>query len=291
MKFFLLAFVFLLGFKDSYSRESAIEAVDTNNLRVCADPSNLPFSNEKKEGFENEIAQLLGKKLGIPVVYEFFPQVIGYVRNTLNKKKCDIIIGITANNDLVLNTVPYMRWAYGMFYLKDNGIEVDRPNHPQLAELSIGAQAGTPPTFVLQRYNLMGRVRPYNLTFDPRKAVIGESMIEDLLDGLVDIVFMSGPIASHYLNKKGLDSSKYVYIPLETTDQGWGRMDYYTTMGVRDGETDWKKKINRFIKENQKEIDKILLKHNIPILSLRPGKREKKDSTTDALIKGRAPVR
>ena len=137
----------------------------------------------------------------------------------------------------------------------------------------------------------MGRVRPYNLTFDPRKAVIGESMIEDLLDGLIDIAFMSGPIAVHYLNKKGYDKSKYVFMPLETTDQGWGRMDYYTTMGVRDGETDWKKKINKFIKENQKEIDQILAKHNIPVLSLKPGKRKKKDSTTDALIKGRAPVR
>ena len=292
----MLKFTFILLFL-FYSfclsaRESAIEAVDTENLRVCADPSNLPFSNENKEGFENDIANLLGDKLGIPVVYEFFPQVIGYVRNTLNKKKCDIIIGITASNDLVLNTVPYMRWSYGMFYLKDNGIEVDRPNHPQLADLSIGVQAGTPPTFVLQRYNLMGRVRPYNLTFDPRKAVIGESMIEDLIDGLIDIAFMSGPIASHYLNKKGFDKNKYVYIPLETTDQGWGKMDYYTTMGVRDGETDWKKKLNRFIKSNQKEIDKILAKHNIPVLTLRPGKRKKsEESTTDALIKGRAPVR
>ena len=289
---FIITFSILIYSSITLARESAIEAVDTENLRVCADPSNLPFSNENKEGYENDIANLLGEKLGIPVVYEFFPQVIGYVRNTLNKKKCDIIIGITASNDLVLNTVPYMRWSYGMFYLKDNGIEVDRPNHPQLAELTIGAQAGTPPTFVLQRYNLMGRVRPYNLTFDPRKAVIGETMIEDLIDGLTDIVFMSGPIASHYLNKKGFDKNKYVYIPLETTDQGWGRMDYYTTMGVRDGETDWKKKLNKFIKTNQKDIDKILKKHNIPVLSLRPGKRKASDeSTTDALIKGRAPVK
>ena len=291
LKFTLILLFSIYSFCLS-ARESAIEAVDTENLRVCADPSNLPFSNENKEGYENDIANLLGDELGIPVVYEFFPQVIGYVRNTLNKKKCDIIIGITASNDLVLNTVPYMRWSYGMFYLKDNGIEVDRPNHPQLADLSIGVQAGTPPTFVLQRYNLMGRVRPYNLTFDPRKAVIGESMIEDLIDGLIDIAFMSGPIASHYLNKKGFDKNEYVYIPLETTDQGWGKMDYYTTMGVRDGETDWKKKLNRFIKTNQKEIDKILAKHNIPVLSLRPGKRKKsEESTTDALIKGRAPVR
>ena len=100
-------------------------------------------------------------------------------------------------------------------------------------------------------------------------------MIEDLIDGLIDIVFMSGPIASHYLNKKGYDESKYVFIPLETTDQGWGRMDYYTTMGVRDGETDWKKKLNKFIKENQKDIDKILAKHNIPILNLNLEKEKK----------------
>ena len=284
---------FLLSFADKLTaRESAIEAIDTNNLRVCADPSNLPFSNENGDGFENDIAELLGKKLNIPVVYEFFPQVIGYVRNTLDKKKCDVIIGITANHELVLNTVPYMRWSYGMIFLKDNGIDVNRPDHPQLADLSIGVQAGTPPTFVLQRYNLMSRVRPYNLTFDPRIAVIGETMIDDLIDGLTDIVFMSGPIGTYYLNKKGYDNTKYTFIPLETTDQGWGRMDYYTTMGVRDGETDWKKKLNKFIKTNQKEIDAILIKHNVPILSLRPGKRKKaEDSTTDALIRGRAPIK
>ena len=275
-----------------FARESAIEAVDKDNLRVCADPSNLPFSNEKGEGYENDIAKLIGEKLNIPVVYEFFPQVIGYVRNTLNKKKCDVIIGITANHELVLNTIPYMRWSYGMVFINDNGIDVDRPDHPQLADLSIAAQAGTPPTFILQRYNLMSKVRPYNLTFDPRVAVIGETMIEDLIDGLADIAFMSGPIATHYLSKHGLTKDDYTFIPLETTDQGWGRMDYYTTMGVRDGETDWKKKLNKFIKENQKEIDAILAKHNIPVLSLKPGKRKKsKNSTTDALIKGRPPVK
>ena len=274
------------------ARESAIEAVDTTSLRVCADPANLPFSNENGDGYENDIAKLIGQKFEIPVVYDYMPQVIGYVRETLNKKKCDIIIGITGGNDLVLNTVPYMRWSYAMVYLKGSGIEVDRPNHPQLADLRIGAVAGTPPTFVLQRYNLMGKVRPYNLTFDPRVAVIGESMIDDMIDGLVDINFMSAPIASHYLTKKGF-KDKFVMIPLETTDQGWGRMDFYTTMGVRDGETDWKKKLNKFIKSNQKEIDAILMKHNIPVLSLRPGKRKKSenDSTTEILIKGRAPIK
>ena len=293
MKKYIFLLVILIFNYKANSRETAIEAVDTENLRVCADPANLPFSNDKSEGYENEIADLIGEKLNIPVVYDYMPQVIGYVRETLNKKKCDIIIGITGSNDLVLNTVPYMRWSYAMVFLKDNGIDVDRPDHPQLADLRIGAVAGTPPTFILQRYNLMSKVRPYNLTFDPRVAVIGETMIEDLIDGLVDINFMSAPIASHYLHKKGYSKDKFVLIPLETTDQGWGRMDFYTTMGVRDGETDWKKKLNRFIKDNQKQINAILVKHNIPILKLRPGKRKKSEDggTTDALIRGRAPVK
>ena len=293
MKKYIFLIVILIFNYKANSRETAIEAVDTENLRVCADPANLPFSNDKSEGYENEIADLIGEKLNIPVVYDYMPQVIGYVRETLNKKKCDIIIGITGSNDLVLNTVPYMRWSYAMVFLKDNGIDVDRPDHPQLADLRIGAVAGTPPTFILQRYNLMSKVRPYNLTFDPRVAVIGETMIDDLIDGLVDINFMSAPIASHYLHKKGYDKDKFVLIPLETTDQGWGRMDFYTTMGVRDGETDWKKKLNKFIKDNQKQINTILVKHNIPILKLRPGKRKKSEDggTTDALIRGRAPVK
>ena len=293
MKKYIFLIVILIFNYKANSRETAIEAVDTENLRVCADPANLPFSNDRSEGYENEIADLIGEKLNIPVVYDYMPQVIGYVRETLNKKKCDIIIGITGSNDLVLNTVPYMRWSYAMVFLKDNGIDVDRPDHPQLADLRIGAVAGTPPTFILQRYNLMSKVRPYNLTFDPRVAVIGETMIDDLIDGLVDINFMSAPIASHYLHKKGYDKDKFVLIPLETTDQGWGRMDFYTTMGVRDGETDWKKKLNKFIKDNQKQINTILVKHNIPTLKLRPGKRKKSEDggTTDALIRGRAPVK
>ena len=106
----------------------------------------MPFSNDKQQGMKMKIASLIGKKLGIPVVYDYFPQVIGYVRSTLNKKKCDIIIGITANNDLVLNTIPYMEMGIPpMVYLKDTGVEVDRPDHPQLADLvSHSAQVGTP---------------------------------------------------------------------------------------------------------------------------------------------------
>ncbi|MBC6497456.1 MAG: quinoprotein dehydrogenase-associated putative ABC transporter substrate-binding protein [Alphaproteobacteria bacterium GM7ARS4] len=249
------------------ARGISIDAVDQENLRVCADPSNLPFSNDKGEGFENEIASMLAEWLDRRLVYEWFPQVIGFVRNTLTKKKCDVIIGTTSGDDLVLNTNPYYRWGYVMMYLKDSGIVVDRPDHPQLATLRIGTVAGTPTNFVIHRYNLMSRVRPYNLFFDTRKESVGRDMVRDLKNGLTDIVYMSGPVAAYYAKQEAIDVEM---IPLESTDQGHGKMDFLMTMGVRAGENDWKRTLNVFLREKRDEIGMVLQKHGVPTLPLRP---------------------
>lgn len=252
---------------------ASIEAVDKENLRVCADPSNMPFSNEEGEGFENDIARLLAEWLNMELVYEWFPQVIGYVRNTLTKKRCDVILGINAGNALVLNTNPYWRWGHSMVYLKDAGIIVDRPNHPQLANLRIGAVAGTPTNNLLAQFNLLARVRPYRLHFDTRQENIGKTMMQDLKNGLVDILFISAPIAAHYGKTEDLD---LVMIPLETTNQGYGKMDFLMSMGVRDGENDWKRTLNLFIREKKDDIQAIFKKHGIPTLPLYPGRKKRK---------------
>ena len=254
----------------AWARGITIDAVDQENLRVCADPSNLPFSNEKGEGFENDIAQLLAEWLERKLVYEWFPQAIGFVRNTLAKKKCDVIIGITSGDELVLNTNPYYRWGHVMAYLEDSGIVVDRPDHPQLAELRIGAVAGTPTNYMLHRYNLMSRVRPYDLIFDTRKRSVGHEMIEDLKNGLTDIVYMAAPIAAYHAKQLGLP---LVMIPLESTNQGHGKLDFLMTMGVRAGENDWKRTLNRFLRAKKDEIAAIFKKHGVPTLPLRPKRK------------------
>ena len=252
----------------------AIEAVDKVNLRVCADPSNLPFSNAKGEGVENDIAMLLADWLGKGLVYEYFPQAIGFVRNTLTKKKCDVLIGITGSNPFVLNTNPYYRWGYIIAYPKGSGIRVDRADHPQLAELRIGAVAGAPTNFVLQRYNLMAKVRPYNLRVDTRFHSVGRQMMEDMRKGLIDIAFMSAPIAAYHARELGME---LVVIPLKSTDQGYGKMDYLMTMGVRPGENDWKRTINRFLKEKRNEIAQIFEKHHFPTMPIRQTRRKRRD--------------
>ena len=92
--------------------EEGLELVDPNVLRVCADPNNMPFSNEKGEGFENKIAELFAEKLGKRVAYTFYPQATGFVRMTLNSHRCDVIMGYPQGNEMVQNTNPYYQTAY-----------------------------------------------------------------------------------------------------------------------------------------------------------------------------------
>jgi quinoprotein dehydrogenase-associated probable ABC transporter substrate-binding protein len=268
----LLAVLFLTQTTDVDARsKTAIEAVDPENLRVCADPNNLPFSNRKKEGFENQIANLLSEWLDKPLTYTWFPSAIGFVHNTLTKKKCDVIIGIPTGSGKVLNTNPYYRYAYSIIYRKDSGIQVDRIDHPEMANLRIGTIAGTPPNIDLHAFNLMSRVRPYNLTYNTLVENPNERMIEDLESGLIDIALLSGPIGAYYGKKHGLDVT---VIPMKTIKRegklkGLGRNDYFMSMGVRAGEIDWKRKLNTFLRENKKEVKKILEDYGIPTIPMR----------------------
>src|SRR6516162_4318190 len=103
------------------------DIVDRNELKVCADPNNLPFSNEKKEGFENKIAELIGAELGVKVDYAWFPQVIGFVRNTLRVHLCDLVMGTVAGDEIMQTTNPYYFTTYVMFYRSDKGFAFGGP--------------------------------------------------------------------------------------------------------------------------------------------------------------------
>ena len=97
-------------------REGAIELVDPHVFRACADPRDLPFSNEAGEGFENKIAELFARKLGKSVAYTFYPDATGFIRNTLNAHRCDVVLGIAQGDDMVQPTNPYYRTSYVAAY-------------------------------------------------------------------------------------------------------------------------------------------------------------------------------
>ena len=238
------------------------ELVDQSRLRVCADPSNLPFSNQAGEGFENEIAELLAAKLGVELTYTWHPQSIGFVRNTLGARVCDLVVGITTTSELMQNTNPYYRSSYALIQRADGADKVASLTDPKLADKRIGAVARTPPVDLLARQGLLGDLVPYHLMVDTRFESPGRDMVEDLAAGLIDVGVLWGPIAGYWAKQQS--------VPIEVvalTGEGAGaRLDFRISMGLRRNEPEWKRILNDFLAANEAEIQAILLDHGVPLL-------------------------
>ena len=161
----------------------ALELVDPDVLRVCADPRNMPFSNTEEQGFENKLAELVAEKLGrSSVAYTWFPQVIGFVRNTLGAYRCDIIMGYAQGDELVQNTNHYYRTAYVLVFRPGTGLDgVQSLDDPRLQDKRLGVIARTPPATSLARYGLMDKAKPYPLMVDTRAASPTTDMGDDIV--------------------------------------------------------------------------------------------------------------
>jgi quinoprotein dehydrogenase-associated probable ABC transporter substrate-binding protein len=240
---------------------SSGELVDLKTFRVCADPRNLPFSNEAGEGFENKLAALFAQKLGEPANYTYLPQVIGFVRNTLNALRCDVIMGVAVGDDLVQTTNPYYRTTYALVFKPGSGLDdIESLEDPRLKGKHIGIVAGTPPATVLVQQGLMMLARPYALTVDTRVEAPARTMAEDVAAGQIDAGVLWGPIAGYYAQHV---TPHLVVAPLLKEQQ---RMDFRIAMGVRRSDQDWKRRLNRLIVENQPDIDRILSEYGVPLL-------------------------
>lgn len=238
------------------------ELVNPKELRVCADPNNLPFSNEHQEGFENKIAMLMGRELSLPVSYVWFPQIVGFVRNTLRAHQCDLVMGAVAGDDIMQTTNPYYYTSYMMVYRSEGGRSLSGIDDPQLQTLRIGVVGGTPPSNLLVRRGLISHARPYALTVDTRYESPPHRMILDLVKGEIDVALLWGPIAGYYQQR---DHLPLTLQPLQS-DPGAPRMDYHIAMGVRAGEPEWRRRINAAIQQHQDEITQILKEYGVPLL-------------------------
>jgi quinoprotein dehydrogenase-associated probable ABC transporter substrate-binding protein/PQQ-dependent catabolism-associated CXXCW motif protein len=241
------------------------ELVDRDTLRVCADPNHLPFSNEAGEGFENKIAELLAADLGVDVAYTWHPQVIGFVRNTLGARACDLVMGITTTSEVMQNTNPYYRSSYALVQRADAGAKVTSLGDPKLADLRIGAVAQTPPIDVLAQRALLKNVRPYQLMVDTRYDDPGRQMVEDVAAGEIDVGVLWGPIAGYWAKQQSVPME---VVPL-TGENAGVRLDFRITMGLRRNEPEWKGILNDFLAKHKAEIQEILLEYGVPLLDER----------------------
>jgi quinoprotein dehydrogenase-associated probable ABC transporter substrate-binding protein len=238
------------------------ELIDRTELRVCADPNNLPFSDDKKEGFENKIAELIGQELGLPVSYVWFPQVIGFVRNTLRAGQCDLVMGAPAGDDVMQTTSPYYYTSYVLVSRADKKVSFSGFDDARLKSLRIGIVAGTPPADLLVKHGLMDHAQPYALMVDTRYESPTHQMIDDIVAGKIDIGLLWGPIAGYYAHRgQALD-----IVPIQS-EPGSPRMDYHIAMGVRGNEPEWRRRINAAIQKRREAIVAILRDYGVPLLN------------------------
>jgi quinoprotein dehydrogenase-associated probable ABC transporter substrate-binding protein len=262
--FLLISPVLLIGFGSEIlaqsRQDSAIELVDPKILRVCADPRNLPYSNEAGAGFENKIAALLAHKLGKSLAYAYYPGATGFVRNTLNAHRCDVIIGIPQREDVVQVTNPYYRTAYAIVSkLGTDLAAVDDLADPRLQGKRIGIIAGTPPATNLAVNGLLGNVKSYPLVVDTRFDSPASTMIDDLEKDRIDVAILWGPLAGYFAMRS--KARLKVTALLKEAD-----MIYRIAMGVRPTDQNWKRQLNKFLAENMAEITQILLSYGVPLL-------------------------
>lgn len=252
------------GARNNFDEASSIEIIDPTTLRVCADPNNLPFSNEKREGFENKIAELLAAKLHKGLAYTFYPGATGFVRNTLNAHLCDVILGSPQGSDVVQPTNPYYRTTYALVTRADSDLaDLRSLDDPRLKAPGrrIGLVANTPPGNLLARNGLLGAVKPYPLMVDTRFDSSSETMIADLEKGDLDVALLWGPFAGYRAKSS---TKKLIVTPI--ADQPGTRMSFRIAFGVRRSDQNWKRELNRFIAENKGAIDAILRDYGVPLI-------------------------
>ena len=172
-------------------------------LRVCADPNNLPFSNERREGFENRIAELVAREMKAELRYVWWAQRRGYIRNTLRAGLCDLFIGMPTGLDMVLVTRPYYRSTYA-FVTKRDGPRVTSFDDARLQRLRVGVQiigddaANAPPAQALANRGIVRNVRGYSVLGDYRQPDPTRRIVRAVEQGEIDVAVVWGPQAGYF---------------------------------------------------------------------------------------------
>jgi quinoprotein dehydrogenase-associated probable ABC transporter substrate-binding protein len=241
--------------------------VARDRLRICADPSDLPFSNEKGEGFENKIAELFAHELNVPVEYAWYPQAPGFLRNTLLAGRCDLIIGTVAGDSEVDTTSPYYYTGYVMVFRDDAGWSFTGWDDPKIKEMRIGVIARTPPVDLMVRHGAMDKAVPYPLTVDTRADAPSRRMIHDIADHTIDAGLLWGPLAGYFIHHDQLP----LKMVLLQSEPAAPRLDYHIAMGLRRNEVEWRRKLNGLIHAKQDDINRILADYGVPMLNEQGG--------------------
>lgn len=250
-------------------------------LRVCADPNNLPFSNRSGQGFENRIVGLLASELGATVRYTWWAQRRGNVRETLNAGLCDLIPGVGAGLEMLATTHPYYNSTYVAVTRADRNLAIGSFDDPRLRSMRIGVQmigddfSNTPPAHALARRGLIDNVRGYMVYGDYAQAAPQAPIIDAVASGAVDVAFVWGPVAGYFAGRERVPLR---VTPLPPEDRLAGLpMAFGVAMGVRRSDPDLKREIEQALGRHRADIDRLLAQYRVPTVATAPPPPEDDD--------------
>ena len=255
---------------------------DGTEFKVCADPANLPFSNNKQEGFENKIAEVLAKDLGLKLSYMYWPDRMGFYRNTLNAKRCDVIIGTADGNDSVRTSKPYYRSGHVYVWRKESNYNITDWDSPDLKKGVIGVVGQSPATIPMNEKGLIANARPYRMQRDLN--LPSSYLIDDLEKKEIDIVVAWGPIGGYFAKQSKVPMEVRIipeYVGYDEINNAKGKEFWNISVGVRKKDKERMEKIDAALVRNKVAIDKILDDFGIPHVAVVEEQRRGKNSDKD----------
>lgn len=257
--FVLVAFV-LFVVQNAFGEERRV-------LRVAADPNNLPFSNDRLEGFENKIAELIARELHYKIEYHWRAQRRGFFRETLKNGDVDLVMGVPAHFDMALTTAPYYRSSYVFVSRVDGNPHVASIDDPQLRTLKVGVQLigndgiDTPPAHALAARGIVNNVVGFTLYGDYSQRNPPARVIDAVANGDVDIVIAWGPLAGYFAKNSKIPLA---ITPVTPEQDGPLRFAFDVSLGINKKERELRDQLDVFLTNHRQAINGILDSYNIP---------------------------
>jgi len=248
-----------------------VAAEPQRELRVCGDPNNLPFSNDRLEGFENKIADLIAKDMNAAVRYTWISHRGSFVRKTLTAGKCDLILSFPGGSDLVLATKPYYSSTYVFVYAKNRKLGLHSFDDPVLREINIGIHAfgeegASPAAIALGNRGIVGRIVGFTI-LESAENPPGK-IIDAVSSGQIDVAIVWGPFAGYFARRQPIELE---VVPVSPGDQTAAvPFVYEIAMGVRPGDTAFRNELEGVLDRRGAEIRHILGDYGVPLVEV-PG--------------------
>jgi mxaJ protein len=266
-----------LAFTAALTIQAGMIRADERMLRVCADPNNLPFSNDKGEGFENKIVEMLALELNARPVYTWRAQRRGFLRETLKAGACDLVPGYSTHVHGVRTTRPYYRSAY-VFVSRAGRAGVASFDDPELKLLRIGVQligdegVNTPPVASLIKRGIVANLRGYHLYADYRQPNPTARIIDAVANGEVDVAVAWGPLAGYFAARSVTALRLAVVQPL--ADGPKSPMAFDVSMAVRKDDAVLAAEISAVLERRRSDVDAILASYGVPRVEAVPPAHE-----------------